>query len=179
MSNRGGADAPFLEMAGIAKHYGGVHALQDVDFACRRHSIHAVLGENGAGKSTLIKIAAGVVRPDAGAMRLAGEEVRFATPPEAMRKGIVCVFQELSLVPDLSVADNIFITQPPGKWGFIDRRCQRRRAEALPRPCRLRGHRSAGGGRVTCRSRAASLSSSRPRWHGTPRSSFWTRPPLR
>ena len=131
MSDRGGADAPFLEMAGIAKHYGGVHALQDVDFACRRHSIHAVLGENGAGKSTLIKIAAGVVRPDEGAMRLAGEEVRFATPPEAMRKGIVCVFQELSLVPDLSVADNIFITQPPGKLGFIDRRRQRRHAEAL------------------------------------------------
>ena len=56
-------------MVGIAKHYGGVHALQDVDFACGRHSIHAVLGENGAGKSTLIKIAAGVVRPDAGAMQ--------------------------------------------------------------------------------------------------------------
>ena len=131
MPDRGGADAPFLEMVGIAKHYGGVHALQDVDFACRRHSIHAVLGENGAGKSTLIKIAAGVVRPDAGAIRLAGEEVRFATPPEALRHGIVCVFQELSLVPDLSVADNISITSPPGKWGFIDRRRQRRRAEAL------------------------------------------------
>ena len=128
---RGVDGAPFLEMAGIAKHYGGVRALEDVNFACRRHSIHAVLGENGAGKSTLIKIAAGVVRPDAGAILLAGQEVRFATPPEAMRHGIVCVFQELSLLPDLSVADNISITRPPGKWGLIDRRRQHRRAEEL------------------------------------------------
>ena len=131
MPERGVDGAPFLEMAGIAKHYGGVRALEDVNFACRRHSIHAVLGENGAGKSTLIKIAAGVVRPDAGAILLAGQEVRFATPPEAMRHGIVCVFQELSLLPDLSVADNISITRPPGKWGLIDRRRQHRRAEEL------------------------------------------------
>jgi ribose transport system ATP-binding protein len=124
--------APFLRMQGISKHYGGVHALNDVSFACRRGSIHAVLGENGAGKSTLIKIISGVVQPDSGTMELDGGPVRFATPLEAGAAGIVCIFQELSLMPDLSVADNICITDPPRtKLGLIDGRAQRARARAL------------------------------------------------
>ncbi|MGY3365345.1 ABC-type sugar transport system ATPase subunit [Bradyrhizobium sp. GM2.4] len=92
---------------------------------------HAVLGENGAGKSTLIKIIAGVVQPDSGRMRLAGSEVSFATPSAANAAGVVCIFQELSLMPDLSVADNISIASPPRRFGLIDAKAQRRRAEEL------------------------------------------------
>lgn len=122
----------YLEMHGISKNYGGVHALTDVDFAARRGSIHAVLGENGAGKSTLIKIISGVVEPTKGTMRLAGKPAAFKTPLEANAHGVVCIFQELSLMPDLSVADNISITSPPRtKLGLIDGRAQRRRAEEL------------------------------------------------
>jgi ribose transport system ATP-binding protein len=125
------ADTPLLRLNGVHKRYGGVTALDGVDFTCRRGSIHAVLGENGAGKSTLIKIVAGAVRPDSGRMEVNGLPVHFADPLDAVRHGFVCVFQELSLLPDLSVADNISITGPPGIAGFINHRAQRRRAEAL------------------------------------------------
>ncbi|MGH6942921.1 MAG: sugar ABC transporter ATP-binding protein [Geminicoccaceae bacterium] len=118
-------------MEGVTKRYGGVVALDRVDFLCGRGAIHAVLGENGAGKSTLIKIIAGVVAPTEGRMFLEGREARFATPIVARRAGIVSVFQELSLMPDLSVADNICITDPPRRLGLIDRRAQRRRTEEL------------------------------------------------
>jgi len=122
---------PFWQMQGITKRYGGILALDQVDFACARGAIHAVLGENGAGKSTLIKIAAGVVAPTTGRLLLEGREVAFNGPQEANAAGIVCIFQELSLMPDLSVADNICMTAPPGRWGFINHRAQRRRAEDL------------------------------------------------
>ncbi|HEY5206765.1 MAG TPA: sugar ABC transporter ATP-binding protein [Roseiarcus sp.] len=128
------ADAPqgdFLVLSGISKRYGGVRALEDVDFRCARGSIHAVLGENGAGKSTLIKIVAGVVQPDAGTIALDGRAREFASPSAATAAGVVCIFQELSLMPDLSVADNISIAAPPRRFGMIDTRAQRRRAEAL------------------------------------------------
>ncbi len=125
------ASAPLLRMTGISKHYGGVVALDGVEFACRGGTIHAVLGENGAGKSTLIKIIAGAVRPDSGVMALDATPVAFRDPRDAVRHGVVCVFQELSLLPDLSVADNICITGPPGAGGLIDQRAQRRRAVAL------------------------------------------------
>ncbi|HZR88967.1 MAG TPA: sugar ABC transporter ATP-binding protein [Bradyrhizobium sp.] len=123
--------AAFLTLSGISKRYAGVRALEDVDLACERGKIHAVLGENGAGKSTLIKIIAGVVQPDAGTMCLDGNNVSFATPSAANAAGVVCIFQELSLMPDLSVADNISIASPPRRFGLIDARAQRRRAEAL------------------------------------------------
>ncbi len=116
-------------MDGIAKRYGGVRALENVDLTVRAGEIHAILGENGAGKSSLIKCMAGVVQPDAGTMTLRGSPVRFASPAAASAAGIVCIFQELSLVPDLSVADNIFLADPPRRFGLIDRRAQRRRAE--------------------------------------------------
>jgi ribose transport system ATP-binding protein len=123
--------APFWQMVGISKRYGGVTALDSVDFSCHRGRIHAILGENGAGKSTLIKIMAGVVQPDSGTMRLEGAPVNFPKPADAMRHGVVCIFQELSLIPDLSVADNLNIVDPPRRFGFIDERAQRRRAEEL------------------------------------------------
>ncbi len=122
---------PFWQMQGVSKHYGGVRALEKVDFACEPGRIHAVLGENGAGKSTLIKIMSGVVQPTEGAMFLEGREVVFPAPIDATAAGIVCIFQELSLLPDLTVADNICITDPPKRFGLIDQRAQRRRAEAL------------------------------------------------
>ncbi|MCB2027127.1 MAG: sugar ABC transporter ATP-binding protein, partial [Ottowia sp.] len=117
-----------VEYRGISKFFAGIRALENVDFACRPGSIHAILGENGAGKSTLIKIMSGVLQPDAGEMLVAGKPVSFATPQAANDAGIVCMFQELSLVPDLSVADNISISRPPRRFGMIDRRAQVRRA---------------------------------------------------
>ncbi len=122
---------PFLDLQNISKRYGGVVALDRVTFGCERGSIHAVLGENGAGKSTLIKIIAGVVQPDEGTIQLDGRSVQFDGPLAANREGIVCIFQELSLMPDLTVADNICISDPPMRFGLIDRRAQRRRAEEL------------------------------------------------
>ncbi|TDQ83029.1 monosaccharide ABC transporter ATP-binding protein (CUT2 family) [Dongia mobilis] len=120
---------PIFQMEGIAKSYGGVRALEEARLAISTGRIHAVLGENGAGKSTLIKIMSGVVQPDAGTMRLDGQAVRFATPKAANEAGIFCIFQELSLIPDLSVADNIDLADPPRRFGLIDRRTQRRLAE--------------------------------------------------
>ena len=96
--------AALFSLHGIAKRYGGVVALQDAGLDIAKGRIHAVLGENGAGKSTLIKVMAGVVTPDSGTMMLDGTTVSYATPSAANDAGIVCVFQELSLVPDLSVA---------------------------------------------------------------------------
>jgi ribose transport system ATP-binding protein len=118
-----------FQMQGVSKRYGGVRALQGADLAINAGRIHAVLGENGAGKSTLIKIMTGVVAPDEGTMLLDGQPTSFATPAAAQAAGIACIFQELSLIPDLSVADNICISDPPRRFGLIDRRAQRRVAE--------------------------------------------------
>src|SRR4029077_18868812 len=127
------ARRPFLRLQGITKRYGGVTALSNVDFACSLGTIHAVVGENGAGKSSLMKIIAGVVRPDEGQIYLEDQPVQFASPAEAARLGIACIFQELSLLPDLSVADNISIADPPKHLGLIDRRRQRGTAEKVLR----------------------------------------------
>ena len=116
-------------MQGVSKRYGGVRALQGANLTVEAGRIHAVLGENGAGKSTLIKIMAGVVVPDEGRMVLDGQLVAFASPSAANDAGIACIFQELSLIPDLSVADNIAISNPPRRFGLIDRHAQRRLAE--------------------------------------------------
>lgn len=119
-----------FRMEGVSKRYGGVHALESADLEVKPGRIHAILGENGAGKSTLIKIMAGVVAPDEGRMFLDGRETSFASPAAANAAGIVCIFQELSLIPDLSVADNIVISNPPIWFGMIDRNKQRKIAEA-------------------------------------------------
>jgi ribose transport system ATP-binding protein len=121
---------PLFRMEGISKRYGGVRALEKADLDVKPGRIHAILGENGAGKSTLIKIMAGVVAPDAGRMLLEGQEISFASPAAANQAGIACIFQELSLIPDLSVADNIAISDPPTRFGMIDRSKQRQMAEA-------------------------------------------------
>ncbi len=122
-------EAPIFRMEGMCKRYGGVQALDKAALTVNAGRVHAVLGENGAGKSTLIKIMGGVVTPDEGRMTLEGREVSFGDPASAMAAGVVSVFQELSLIPDLSVADNIVISNPPKRFGLIDRGAQRRIAE--------------------------------------------------
>jgi ribose transport system ATP-binding protein len=122
---------PFLELKRISKRYGGVAALNEVDLAINPGEIHAILGENGAGKSTLIKIASGVTDPSQGEVLVGGKPVKFGSPTAAMRAGIVCVFQELSLLPDMTVADNLCLVDPPRRGGLIDGRAQRERAVAL------------------------------------------------
>src|SRR5690606_33818458 len=107
------SSAPLFRMDGISKRYGGVRALEKAELTVHAGRVHAILGENGAGKSTLIKIMSGVVSPDEGTMMLDGRPVNFADPAAANAAGIVCIFQELSLVPDLSVADNIIASNPP------------------------------------------------------------------
>ena len=123
--------APLLRMTDISKSYGGVRALEGVRFTAERGRIHALLGENGAGKSTLIKILSGVVAPDSGSMEIDGAPMRFATPQAATEAGVSCIFQELSLLPDLTVADNIGITNPPRRFGLIDTAAQVRLAERM------------------------------------------------
>ncbi|MBB4184662.1 sugar ABC transporter ATP-binding protein [Sinorhizobium terangae] len=123
------ATSPLFRMEGVSKRYGGVRALDNAKLDVEAGHIHAILGENGAGKSTLIKIMAGVVAADEGRMLLDGHDITFRSPAAASAAGIACVFQELSLIPDLSVADNIAIANPPRRFGLIDRRAQRAIAE--------------------------------------------------
>lgn len=102
-----------LRLHGIRKNFGGVQALKGVDFELRRGEIHALLGENGAGKSTLIKILTGVHKPDGGEILLKGEPVSIAGPIDARKKGIAAIYQELSLIDSLTVAENIFLGIEP------------------------------------------------------------------
>lgn len=104
---------PILELQKISKRFPGVQALQDVDFDVYPGEVHALLGENGAGKSTLIKIISGVHQPDQGAIQVNGQPVQINTPREAQQRGIATIYQELSLYPDLTVAENIFMGHQP------------------------------------------------------------------
>ena len=101
--------APLIELTSVSKSYGGVPALTDVTLTVEPGAVHAILGENGAGKSTLMKLLAGVISPETGTIAIDGEARHFATPRDAARCGIVCMFQELSLMPHLSVSDNLVI----------------------------------------------------------------------
>jgi simple sugar transport system ATP-binding protein len=101
---------PIVEVRGATKEYRGVPAVKDVSFTLHRGEVHALLGENGAGKSTLTKMIAGVVQPTAGEIWVDGAKAEFASPSEALRRGIAMVYQETSLVPSLTVAQNIYLT---------------------------------------------------------------------
>src|ERR1700727_1945936 len=103
------AEPPLLEMKGVGKHYRGVAALKAIDFDLRRGEVHAILGENGAGKSTLVKILSGAVMPTRGEIRLEGQRVQIAGPAFARRYGIAMVYQETSLVPSMTVAQNLYL----------------------------------------------------------------------
>ncbi len=124
-------DSPLLSMRGIVKSFPGVRALRGVDVELQGGEVLALLGENGAGKSTLIKVLAGAHRPDAGSIHLYGEETRFASPHDARRAGIAVIYQEFQLVPSLTAVENIFLGREPARAGFVRRREERRRAEAL------------------------------------------------
>ena len=135
--------AELFKLTDIYKSFVGVRALQGVDFEVRRGEVHALLGENGAGKSTLIKIMAGVHRPDAGKLFFEGEPVTFATPRDAQKLGIDTIYQELSLYPELSVAENIFMGHAPrrrfGPVEVIDWETMFRRAEEILTDLEVRG----------------------------------------
>jgi ribose transport system ATP-binding protein len=125
--------APLVELTGITKIYGAVTALRDVDFSCRAGTIHAILGENGAGKSTLMKLLSGVIAPSAGRMTLDGRPVSFSNTRQASSAGIVCMFQELSLMPSLTVGDNIVLSRPRTIAGFLSRKAYTEASACLAR----------------------------------------------
>lgn len=125
-----GTPTPTLQVEGIVKRFEGVHALNGARLEVRPGEIHALLGENGAGKSTLIKIITGIHEPDAGSIRLNGEEVEFASVRAANRAGIVALYQELSIVPSISVAENILLgEETPSMAGVVRWAHLRRRAK--------------------------------------------------
>jgi len=109
-----------LEIRGLSKSFPGVKALDSVDFTLRRGEIHALMGENGAGKSTLIKVLTGVHKKNSGYIKLDGKDFEAASPMDAARKGISTVYQEINLLPNLSVAENIYIGRQPMRRGIID-----------------------------------------------------------
>jgi ribose transport system ATP-binding protein len=124
--------AEAVRMEGVSKSFGGVKALQNVDLHVARGEIHALLGENGAGKSTILKILDGVYAPDAGLIEVDGVRLAEHTPDAARRAGISMIFQEMSLVPTLTVAQNIFLTREARDGlGMIDDRAAERQTRAL------------------------------------------------
>jgi ribose transport system ATP-binding protein len=124
----------FLRLQGVTKRYGGVTALDDVCLEASSGSIHAVLGENGAGKSTLMKILSGVIAPNEGHIEIAGKPVIMNGPRDALEQGVVCIFQELSIIPHLTVAENICLAHPPrNRVGMILKRAQHAAARRVLR----------------------------------------------
>ncbi|CAN5765114.1 ribose ABC transporter ATP-binding protein RbsA [soil metagenome] len=114
-------NAPLLQMTAIRKEFPGVVALDGVEFSLLPGEVHAIVGENGAGKSTLIKIIAGLYRHDSGEMRIDGQPVVFRNPADSIHRGIKVVYQELDLVPEMSVAENVFLgTLPKSRFGIVD-----------------------------------------------------------
>jgi rhamnose transport system ATP-binding protein len=125
-------ERPILELEHISKSFPGVKALTDARFEMRAGEVHALLGENGAGKSTMIKIISGVHKPDTGEVRIDGQRVVFGNPRDAQAKGVATIYQELSLYPDLTVAENIFMGHAPrGFLGTVDWGAMRKRAREI------------------------------------------------
>lgn len=123
---------PLLELRGAGKSYGAVRALAGVDFDVRAGEVHVLIGENGAGKSTLMNILNGVLSAYEGRLLLVGRAVTFTSPHAAQRAGIATVFQELDLVPGLTVSENLFLGHEPLRWGgFVARKRMRVRAREL------------------------------------------------
>jgi monosaccharide-transporting ATPase len=122
--------AALLEIRKLSKSFPGVRALEEVDFTVRRGEVHALMGENGAGKSTLIKVLTGVHPRDGGTVRLDGIEIHARSPKEAEAAGISTVYQEVNLIPHLSVAENICLGRQPTRLGLIRWRAMAERARA-------------------------------------------------
>jgi rhamnose transport system ATP-binding protein len=109
-----------LELRKITKRFSGVEVLRDVSFTLKPGEVHALLGENGAGKSTLVKVMTGVHQPDGGDILLNGDIIHFGDPRDSHQAGIAAIYQELSLFPDLDVAENIFVGRQPTQKGRVD-----------------------------------------------------------
>lgn len=124
------SDAPLLVMRGISKRFAGVQALDEVDFTARRGEVHALMGENGAGKSTLLKVLTGVHIRDAGGVEFDGRPFFPRTPREAQEGGVSTVYQEVNLIPHLSVAENVCLGRQPRRLGLLNWNASRRRARA-------------------------------------------------
>lgn len=120
-----------LSATDISKRFGGVTALHEASFSCEAGEIHALLGGNGAGKSTMVKIVCGVVEPDDGTIILDDRRVTFSSPAQANSAGVIPVFQELSLVPDLTIAENLYLRREPTRFGLVDRGAMRRQTSEL------------------------------------------------
>lgn len=127
------AGTPLIELRDVSKYFGSVIALEDVSLAVEAGEVHCLLGDNGAGKSTLIKILSGVHKPSKGEMRVDGRPARFASPRNALDAGIATVFQDLAMVPLMSVTRNFFMgREPTTGWGPF-RRMDMRAADAIAR----------------------------------------------
>lgn len=135
-------DDMVLQVSQVSKSFPGVRALRDVDFGLRSGEVHALVGENGAGKSTLIKVMTGVYTADSGEVRFAGEPVRFGSPLDAQHAGISTIYQEINLVPMMSVARNLFLGREPRRYGIIDSARMRRDAERILRDYGVRANMS-------------------------------------
>ncbi len=125
------SELALLQTQNLKKTFGSVHALSGVDFNLYSGEVHAVLGENGAGKSTLIKLITGVYSKDTGSILLEGKEIEPHSPHEAQLLGISTVYQEINLIPTMSVAENLFLGRQPMRWGFVDMRSVNTKAKAL------------------------------------------------
>ncbi len=130
MSSVDADPSALLRVRRLTKTFPGVVALDGVDFTLGRGQVHALLGENGAGKSTLIKVLTGVYRPTAGTIVLDGRPIHPASPAAAVELGISTVYQEVNLVPELSVAENLFLGRQPGRLGWVRWGAMRRAASA-------------------------------------------------
>jgi ribose transport system ATP-binding protein len=130
--------SPLLEMRGITKRFPGVTALDGVDFELERGEVHVILGENGAGKSTLIKMLSGAYQPDEGEILFEGEPVRIHSAAVAQGLVISTIYQEFNLVPQLTVAENVFLGRQPRRLGIVDRRRMREQARRLLERIRVR-----------------------------------------
>lgn len=120
-----------LEAKKICKSFSGVPVLQNVDFSVRKGEVHALMGENGAGKSTLIKILTGVYTKDSGSVFWDGKQVEINNYKECQKLGIACIYQELSVIPPLTVAQNVFLGREPRKMGLIDHKKMNEMTQAL------------------------------------------------
>ncbi|NSW55232.1 MAG: L-arabinose ABC transporter ATP-binding protein AraG [Armatimonadetes bacterium] len=114
--------SPYLQFEGIGKTFPGVRALDAVTFGAREGAVHAIIGENGAGKSTLLKILSGALTPTEGALRIAGSPRIFRSTADALQAGIAVIYQELHLVPQMTVAENLYLGHLPARGGVVDRR---------------------------------------------------------
>jgi ribose transport system ATP-binding protein len=125
------ATTDLLQMTGIVKQFPGVRALDGVDLDVRAGEVHCLLGQNGAGKSTLIRVLTGAHQPDAGMIRINDQRVHLNSPTAAIERGIAAIYQELDLVPDLTVAENIFLGHEPARFGFSRTHEANTRARAI------------------------------------------------